>query len=435
MEKKPESLSLRKIFIFWLPLAATWLMMAAEGPFLAALIARLAEPKYNLAAYGVAFSFALIIEAPVIMIMSASTALVKDFSTYIKLRNFTFGLSLAITAVMFLFIIPPMFYFIAEDLIGLPPEVSRLTHIATVILLPWPGTIGYRRFYQGVLIRSNLTKRVAYGTVIRLSTMALTAVGFYLFTNVDGVIVGASSLSAAVTLEAVASRLMVHSTLKKMKDEKIKLSYQQIWDFYLPLALTSLITLGVHPLVVFFMGQSRMALESLAVLPVLNSFVFIFRSMGLSFQEVGIALMGDHHENYYMLKKFAWVMGITVVSVLAIVAFTPLSSIWFNDVSGLSLELSDFAYNPLIILVIMPGLTVLISFQRAVLVEAKNTKPITLATVIEFAGIVVVLFILIKYFSAIGITAAATAFIIGRLGANLYLAKPHIETVKNYPAK
>ena len=435
MEIKPDSLSLRKIFVFWLPLAATWLMMAAEGPFLAALIARLAEPKYNLAAYGVAFSFALIIEAPVIMIMSASTALVKDFSTYIKLRNFTFGLSLAITAVMFLFIIPPVFYFIAEDLIGLPPEVSRLTHIATVILLPWPGTIGYRRFYQGVLIRSNLTKRVAYGTVIRLSTMALTAVGFYLFTNVDGVIVGASSLSAAVTLEAVASRLMVHSTLKKMKDEEIKLSYKQIWDFYLPLALTSLITLGVHPLVVFFMGQSRMALESLAVLPVLNSFVFIFRSMGLSFQEVGIALMGDHHENYYMLKKFGWVMGITVVSVLAVVAFTPLSSIWFNDVSGLSLELSSLAHNPLIILVIMPGLTVLISFQRAVLVEAKNTKPITLATVIEFAGIVVVLFILIKYFSAIGITAAAAAFIIGRLGANLYLAKPHIETVKNYPAK
>ncbi|MCK4558957.1 MAG: hypothetical protein KAV45_04180 [Calditrichia bacterium] len=40
----------RKISIFWLPLAATWLMMAFEGPFLAAIIARLAEPKFNLAA-------------------------------------------------------------------------------------------------------------------------------------------------------------------------------------------------------------------------------------------------------------------------------------------------------------------------------------------------------------------------------------------------
>ncbi len=64
-------LSSSKIFKFWLPLAATWLMMSLEGPFIAAIIARLPEPKFNLAAYGVAFSFALIIEAPVIMIMSA----------------------------------------------------------------------------------------------------------------------------------------------------------------------------------------------------------------------------------------------------------------------------------------------------------------------------------------------------------------------------
>jgi hypothetical protein len=59
-----------RIFRFWLPLAATWLMMAVEGPFLAAVIARLAEPTYNLAAYGVAFSLALVLEAPVIMLPS-----------------------------------------------------------------------------------------------------------------------------------------------------------------------------------------------------------------------------------------------------------------------------------------------------------------------------------------------------------------------------
>ena len=68
----------RGILVFWLPLLATWLMMSVEGPFLAAIIARLADPKYNLAAYGVAFSFALIIEAPIIMIMSASTALARS---------------------------------------------------------------------------------------------------------------------------------------------------------------------------------------------------------------------------------------------------------------------------------------------------------------------------------------------------------------------
>jgi Na+-driven multidrug efflux pump len=77
----PQDLTLKRIFVFWVPLAATWLMMSVEGPFLAAIIARLTDPKYNLAAYGVAFSFALIIEAPIIMIMSASTALVKDWDS------------------------------------------------------------------------------------------------------------------------------------------------------------------------------------------------------------------------------------------------------------------------------------------------------------------------------------------------------------------
>ena len=36
-----------------------------------------------------------------------------------------------------------------------------------------------------------------------------------------------------------------------------------------------------------------MAIESFAVMPVVTSFVFIFRALGLSFQEVVIALIGD----------------------------------------------------------------------------------------------------------------------------------------------
>jgi hypothetical protein len=88
-----QPLTFKKIFVFWYPLLATWLMMAFEGPFLAAIIARLPEPKYNLAAYGVAFAFALIIEAPVIMMLSASTALVTNRSSFFKLRRFTNGLN------------------------------------------------------------------------------------------------------------------------------------------------------------------------------------------------------------------------------------------------------------------------------------------------------------------------------------------------------
>ena len=145
-------LTFKKIFIFWMPLAATWLMMAVEGPFLAAIIARLVEPKYNLAAYGVAFAFGLILEAPIIMIMSASTALVENRLSFLKLRNFTYIINGVSTLVMIIFLLPPIFYFITMSLIELPAKVAHLTHVATIILLPWPGMIGYRRFYQGILL-------------------------------------------------------------------------------------------------------------------------------------------------------------------------------------------------------------------------------------------------------------------------------------------
>ena len=434
MQNPIGNLSTKRIFVFWIPLAATWLMMSVEGPFLAALIARLAEPKYNLAAYGVAFSFALIIEAPIIMIMSASTKLVKDAQSFITLRKFTYGLNWLITLIMLLILIPPVFYFLTEDLIGLPSKVSNLTYLATIILLPWPGAIGYRRFYQGILIRNNLTKRVAYGTIIRITTMALTALLLYLLTDAAGVVVGAASISVAVLLEALASRLMADGIIKRIMiqqtDDKDALTYKEIYKFYYPLALTSILGLGVQPVVTFFIGQSRMAIESLAVLPVVTSFVFIFRALGLSYQEVVIALMGDEKKNFCPLKNFAFLLATVLTMILALVAFTPLSDIWFSVVSGLSDDLASFAQLPLMIMAVLPLLTVLISLQRAALVSNKTTQPITIGTAIEFITIVIVLFVSINYANLVGAVAATSAFVIGRIAANIYLTPPVIKAIK-----
>ena len=434
MSDVQKDLTFGKIFLFWIPLAATWLMMSVEGPYLSAVIARMTDPKFNLAAYGVAFSFAIIIEAPVIMMMSASTALVKGYGSFCRLKKFTYTTNLITTIVMVIFNLSPVFYFITETLIGLPREVSSLTHVATIILIPWPGSIGYRRFYQGVMIKHNQTRRVAYGTVVRLFFMSATALFLFLYSELQGAFIGAAALTAGVISEAIASKLMVLDILKKIKTEDPVndeiLSYREIFKFYYPLALTSFIGLAVQPMITFFVGRSRMPLESLAVLPVVNSLVFIFRSVGLSFQEVSIAMLGDKFENYKMLRNFASIVGIGIVLLLSLVSFTPLAQIWFHDVSGLSIELTNFSLTPLIIMTILPGLTFLISFQRAILVAARNTKPISFGTTTEVIGIIAVMFIGISLFDFVGAVAAACALLLGRIAANIYLVKPYNNAVK-----
>ena len=421
------TLTQTRIFRFWLPLAATWLMMAVEGPFLAAVIARLAEPTYNLAAYGVAFSLALVVEAPVIMLMSAATALARNRLSYLRLRTFTHALNASVTLVMVVSLLPPVFNVIAYGLIGLPSEVASRTHIALLILLPWPAAIGIRRLYQGVLIRHRLTRRVAYGTMVRLAAMFGTAFALARHGGIEGAWVGAAALTMGVSCETAASRFMANGALRNLmlvQGEAMgaAASWVALTRFYYPLALTTLLSLGIHPVVTFFVGNSRMSLESLAVLPVIGALVFIFRSLGLAYQEVVIALIGDEQEGYVPLRRFGTVLSSAVALGLSLIAWTPLAGVWFRDVSGLSDELAAFALTPIRILAIIPGLTALLSFQRAVMVIRTTTNRITWATLIEVVGAVVVMWVSISFLDAVGAVAAAAALLIGRIGANMYLA-------------
>ncbi len=427
MPVTPTIRSLR-ILPFWAPLAATWLMMAIEGPFLAAVIARLADPKHNLAAFGVAFAVAILVEAPVIQVLSAATALVEGPRSFLKLRNFVYALNGLITAAMLALLATPAWAVVSRSWIGLPEQVAALTAGALWILLPWPAVIGYRRFYQGLMIRDGLTRRVAYGTLIRLVTMAATGFTLFRIAAWPGAWVGAAALSAGVTAEALASRVMALGTVRRLREADPRagepIGYRRIAGFYWPLAVTSMISLAVHPTITFFMGHARFALESLAVLPVVNSLSFIFRSFGLSYQEVAIAVLARERNSYPAVRRFAYVLAVASSLGQALVAFTPLALLWFRDVSGLTAELTRFAIPPTQLLVVMPALSVLLSFQRALLVHGRRTAPITWGAVAEVAGIVGVLAWTVQGLGMVGVTAAAVAFLAGRVVDNLLLVAP-----------
>lgn len=433
-----QPLSQRRILLFWAPLAATWLMIAAEGPFLAAVIARLPDPTYNLAAHGVAFAFAVLIEAPVIMLMSAATALVEDRRSFRRLRAFSHALNLGTTLLLLVVLIPSVYGFVMLDLVGLPPEVAELTYGALWIFLPWPAAIGYRRFLQGVLVRAGKTRLVAYGTMFRVVAMASGAVAGFTFLDIPGAWVGALALSSAVVGEAVMVRIMAGPTIREVRARdpepgSEELDWGEMARFYYPLALTSLIGLAVHPMLTFFMGRAVLPVESLAVFPVVNALSFVFRAVGFSFQDAAIALLGRRHEHFPELARFAVGLGLATSAGLALVVFTPLAHVWFVTISGLTEELTRVALTPARIIVLLPALSVLIAVQRAILVQGRRTRPITVATGIEVASVAILFTALGFGLDWVGATAAFTAFLGGRTVSSLYLLPRSAETLGRAP--
>ncbi len=427
-----EQVTYRSILKIWSPMAATWLMMAIEGPLLVAVIARLADPEMNLAAFRVAFSFALFIEAPVIMLLSAGTALVKSSESFAKLFKFGNIMIGAVTLFGGFLLIPPVFNVLAVSVMDLPTDIEQLAHQALFALWLWPAAVGYRRMYQGVMIRFGQTMPIAYGTVLRFLTIGVVAFGLKAWTQLDGSLVATLSMSVAVFVEAIASRVMAIPTLRKLEgitptQDCREMSTRSIWEFYRPLALMTMIALGIHPLINGVIGYAHLPVASLAVLPAVDGLTFMFRALGLSYQEVAIALFDKGQEAVQKLTKFAIWLGVCASAGLAIVAFTPLYDIWFSSVYKLTPELTEFSKLPLQLLVLLPLLSVILSYQRAIYVNNRDTGPITWATVFEAASIVVVIGGVAMFTSISGAIATSVALLGGRLLANIYLGRPAVK--------
>jgi hypothetical protein len=161
--------------------------------------------------------------------------------------------------------------------------------------------------------------------------------------------------------------------------------------------------------------------QSLAVFPVVHALGFFFRSMGLAFQDAAIALMGERFEHLRELGRFATSLAVATSAAITLVAFTPLSYVYFGTISGLTPELTSLALTPARVIVPLPALTVLLAYQRAILVEGRRTRHITVASAVEVATIATVFALLAWGMNLVGATAAFAAFTCGRTLSNSYL--------------
>jgi len=424
--KEQNPMGLRRVLHTWWPLAASWLLMGVELPTLSAVVARLPDPKIHLAAYGgVVFALSLIIEAPIIMLLAASTALSKDMASYRRVRQFTWIAGATLTALHILIAFTPLYYWVVRDLLGAPPEIIEPARLGLRIMTPWTWAIAYRRFNQGVLIRFGHSEAVGVGTAVRLLADATVLVaGYLLGGRVPGIVVATSAVIAGVLTEAAFVGWRVRPVLREelgvSPPVEPPLTWLAFFRFYIPLALTSLLFLVAQPLGSGAMGRLPQALNSLAVWPVVNGLVFMLRSLGVAYNEVVVALL-DEEGSSGPLWRFTLYLGGATVLLLLLIAATPLSQWWFGVVSHLPPELVPLARSALWIALPWPGLSVLQSWYQGAILHSRRTGAITEAILIFLTVGVSTLGVGLLWRGAPGIYIALGAFVIGTTAQTVWL--------------
>lgn len=416
----------RDILLFWFPLFASWLLMTAEGPIISASINRLPDEVVMLAAMGIVTSLSVTIESPIINLLATSTALVQDADAYRLVRRFTLELCLLLTIVAALVAFTPLFDLIIYRLLGVPEAVGEWVRPGMAIMVFWSAAIGWRRFLQGILIRHNHTKLIAWGTAIRLLASGGTAIGLALWGQWAGVINGSLALMSGVVAEALYTTLVARPVIR---DEVIPaaapadsapLTHRDLLQFHLPLAATSVLILLVQPLVTSSLARLDEPTLSLAAWPVLFQTLLMARAASLALPEVIIARY-DRGTNFDALRRFSYMLAGIVGVGMVLFAFTPLSRWYVFGVQDMTSAAGDLVLANLGLFVIFPALAVLTSWLRGLLIQGRVTRPVNIGMGINLAltGVILLAGVRIGWS---GLPATALALNMAAVAELIYLA-------------
>ncbi|MCH7905251.1 MAG: hypothetical protein IH944_11905 [Armatimonadetes bacterium] len=386
-----ELLTQKRIFWFFMPLALSWIFMSLESPIVAGIISRRGGAELALAGLALLWPISILIEAPVIDLLSTSTTLAKSHQNYVQIRKFAVMLMVWVTLAHAAVAASPFYWILIERWIGADHEVAVVLRTPMLILIPWAAFVGWRRYLHGVLIRFDNTRPVGMGTFIRVVTVVVVGIGVFLSTLLPGLTIAAIALLSSVAAETVfihfVSRPIIRKHLDPTKGQPDgDLSLRKLSEFHFPLTAASATMILSMPLVSWALASSPNGTLMLAAYGIAMGIIFTFRSVTFALPETVIALY-KNEQSRDALAKFCRNVGLICSGALLLAYFTGASDLLFLRVLNAEPDVAKLASLALLATLALPALNGIAAHKRGVLTFHHLTKPRLVAIVIAVGAL------------------------------------------------
>jgi progressive ankylosis protein len=418
----PRDRNLIKLWRQFIPLSLSDVSMALGDPLTTTTLAHLPDARNNIAAVGVAKAIAIFFESPIIMLLHASNALAPSQRSRQALWRFALIISGAMSFLLALTTLPLVFELIGEGWLGVSVSLSSKIRSTLSIVILWPFAIGWRRYFQGLLIHNGQSNAVAQAGMIRLLVVGgILAGGLMLQAN--GAVIAGMSLVWGVIVEAVivtylAQKLGVTQPPELVSTPELPSDLAGVWKFYAPLGGTMMLGWGAKAALVGIVARASDGDIALAAWPAAWGLVLVVANSTRMVQQIIIRnrkLMPDR-----VLIIFAISVGIICSLILLSIIGTPLSIEAIGWFIGNDQELIDRVRPVLLLCIVVP---LLISIQNALqgfLVSEGRTWGVNQAA---WVGAIVMLgtAYLGTHLGQNGAVAAAIGMILGVMVEVIYL--------------
>jgi Na+-driven multidrug efflux pump len=420
---RPRMPGYAQLLLFFFPLAVSSSLMTLEPLIINSAISRGPSAELQLAAFNVMFAVALVIEAPVLMLLSVSTALAQTQASVRRLLQFTVVLAGTVVTIGLVISLTPLYGWLLVDLMNIPPEVAAAARPAQAIMALWPLPIAWRRTLQGVLIAHDRTPVVTAATVARILALAVTlAVGSAIAPN-RMLTISAIAMQIAVLAESLVitgPALAVVRQLPSSAGEPV-FSWRWLAGYYQPLAVMTLMRQVSRPLMNAGIAAALLPQRSLAAWSIAWSFSMLPFGVTLGLEQVAIA-KGRTPPSLAQVRRFVWGTGLFLSALLVLVAYTPLVHPTLRVLFNMPADIEPMVVVALRWTAALPLIQSLQALWRGTAIGQERTQDARTAMLIALGGVALVVLVGPRVGSLSGVAIGSIATMLSALVEAVWLA-------------
>ncbi|MFC0560960.1 multi antimicrobial extrusion protein MatE [Halalkalibacter alkalisediminis] len=368
-----NTLTTRKILLFFVPLGLSAILVTLSHMIINGTLTRAENAEVIIASYVIAMSLFSIIERLGVLLRNACSALVRDKVSFKAMSLVAIYVVSILMVISTLIAYTPIGWWIFSTIFGADPSmIDQIVDVYQILIIVTLFS-AIRCLFQGVIILNRQTKWLTIGMIIRLIAMYALSL-FFIHTGYINAKTGAYIFLAGMMVESLVSLIEGRILVGKMVDKDIDhpiTNKSQIFRFYNPLILSSLIIVMVGPVINIFLGKTAELELAIASYAIALSITQLFLSFFSYTHQIVLTFYKDHAQK---VRVFTLMIGFIPTIILAIFCFSPIGSLFIEYVLGANDRLVEASIQSLKVFMLMTLVFPFIDFCNGLLMLRSETK-------------------------------------------------------------
>lgn len=405
---------------FYLPLAATSMLMMVTHSVVSSAMARTLAPAIALAGYSGAYSVSQLFEAPCYSMQRMALTFVSGKKSFAVVTKTAVRMLSVLVVALLVLSWTPLSKTVLMDIMGLTEEVYGAALPSLRIFILWPLSSSVRSIYQSLIVLRKRTGWLTVNMLIRVGIMFLAATVLPRIWPQGPV--GATILMIGLCAESILGFVVAKKAIPPLGEdspEGVELTPNRVLSFALPLALAASVQTFAKPVVTASLSRTVSPEVTLAGYQVASSFSYILLALTYNIYQAVLIFIKDR-QSFRQIRTFVIFLGVTGTAVLAICNIPAVGNWVFGGVIGTTPEITAEAMRTLSMLAVTPLVFALVEFYSGMLMLTRQAVAVTAAKMVNVAVTSITVLTLVRSFPGLGGALGSLSIVAGGIAEGCF---------------